>query len=367
MTTGRMNSKPPPSKGLSLEPAEAPPAGGDALRTVGDAPRAAGGESSADARARGLRIATSDEFLAQAANEYEEGRIDSALWRWAADQGDNASLVIAAYLRARATALQLQRKQGRRPQTQAATTGSKLGASEHAESGLRPKNEATETAYTRARGLKPRFKYLVAGAAALVSLVTVVWLIALPRQGEPVRQPNVSAGPPSPKQSPAPMQPAGEQSVGVANQASPRPAFETRVQELKKAGNWHVLVLYANDWTRKEPNNAAAWYELSIGYIKLRQLDDAFQAATKAVQLLPEEASLWRNLGHVNLALERLPEAEIAFDRALALSSDDSDALCGAALVAQRQGRPNDADALRKRLKSEDGGCGVSGAGSIGR
>jgi tetratricopeptide (TPR) repeat protein len=126
---------------------------------------------------------------------------------------------------------------------------------------------------------------------------------------------------------------------------------------MKNDGKWNVLVLYASEWARKEPDNAAAWYELSVGYFKLRQLGDAFDAATKAVQLSPEDALFWRNLGHVNLAVESLPEAGFAFDRALAVKSDDADALCGAALVAQRQGRPKDADAFAKRVKSVDGSC----------
>jgi endonuclease YncB( thermonuclease family) len=39
------------------------------------------------------------------------------------------------------------------------------------------------------------------------------------------------------------------------------------------------------------------------------------------------------------------------------VNSDDADALCGAALIAQRQGRPKDADAIAKRVKSIDGSC----------
>jgi tetratricopeptide (TPR) repeat protein len=75
------------------------------------------------------------------------------------------------------------------------------------------------------------------------------------------------------------------------------------------------------------------------------------------VQLSPENSLFWRNLGHINLAVERLPEARIAFDRALAVSSDDADALCGAALVAQKQGRPNEANANAERAASVGGNC----------
>ena len=89
-------------------------------------------------------------------------------------------------------------------------------------------------------------------------------------------------------------------------------------------------------------------------------------AATKAAELSPVEALLWRNVGHLNVTLERLPEAESAFDRALAMSSDDADALCGAALVALKSGRMKDADAIARRVKSADGSCpGVSDGESV--
>jgi tetratricopeptide (TPR) repeat protein len=343
-----MDANPLHGKSLALEPIE---------------------DSTLDAEAqRDLHITTADEFLAAAAREYQEGVIDQALWRQAADQrGSDASLVIAAYLRARATALKLQQKQDERPQRQARRAGSAGGASDRRVESEPPlESGSTAIAAARPRGVQPGLKYLAAGAAALASVVTVVWLIASPRESESVRPPVVSAAVPAPSR-PAPRTPLGSNQAVVAatNQGGLEPAVETRMQELKKAGNWNVFVLYASDWTRKEPKNAAAWHQLSVGYANLRQLGDALDAAKKAVQLGPEDALLWRNLGHVNLTVERLPDAGIAFDRALALSPDDPDALCGAALVAQRQGRSNDADALARRVKSADGACrGVSDAAS---
>jgi len=118
-----------------------------------------------------------------------------------------------------------------------------------------------------------------------------------------------------------------------------------------------VLVLYATEWTRREPDNAAAWSDLSIGYAKLQQFGEALDAAKRAVQLSPGDALFWRNLGHLNIEVDRLPEAGIAFAKALAVSPDDADARCGAALVAQRQARPKDADTTIKRVKTNDGSC----------
>ena len=352
-----MDSKPLLGKALALEPVGISTPGGDAARTAGN-------DSSADAKAqkRNLRITTADEFLEKAAKEYQEGRIDSALWRRAVDQcGNDASLAIAAYLRARATALQ--QKQDERSQRQARSAGSTREASERkVESEPHREIVSTKVADVRPRGVKPKVKYLAAAAAALAFIVAVVWLIASPRERESVRQPIVSAAAPSPDRSTPPNPPGSEQALvksssGGTSQGGPDVTFETAVQQLKNDGQWNVLVLYAVEWARKEPNNAAPWYELSVGYAKLGQLEDALNAATKAVQLSPGDSLLWRNLGHVNLAVERLPEAGIAFDKALAVSADDADALCGAALVAQRQGRLKDADAIARRVKSGDAGC----------
>jgi tetratricopeptide (TPR) repeat protein len=350
-----MDANPPRDKALALEPVELSTPGGDAARAVSK-------QSSADSKPkRDLGITTADEFLAAAAEEYQKGRIDQALWRRVADQCDDASLVIAAYLRARATALHQKQDQYLQRQTRRASPV--RGASVR-NLGPEPRREivSTKVAGIHLLGVQPKLKYLAAVAAALASVVAVVWLIVSPRESGPVPQPIASAAAPSPNRSAPPILLGSEQALvksasGDTNAGAQNPALESTVQQLKNEGKWNLLVLYASEWTRKDPNNAAAWYELSVGYVNMRQLEEAFDAATKAVQLSPGNALFWRNLGHVNLAVERLPEAAMAFDRALAVNADDVDALCGAALIAQRQGRPKDADAIAKRVKSIDGSC----------
>jgi tetratricopeptide (TPR) repeat protein len=353
-----MDAKPPLRKALALEPVEI------SRPDVAEA-RAASDDSSADANAqRDLRFTTSDEFLAKAAKEYQKGNVDQALWRRAEDRcGDDASLVIAAYLRARATALQLQHKQDERSQIQARGAGSKRAATDqNVEPDPHVEIVSTKFVGVRPRGLKSKLMYPAAAVAALVSVVVVVYLLVSPRGSESVRQPIMSAAVPSPNQSALQTPPRSEQPVvkstsDATNQGDPRPTLEATVQQLKNVGKWNLLVLYAVEWTRREPDNAAAWNELSFGYGKLRQFGDALDAATKAVQLSPQDSLLWRNLAHVDLATDRLPEAAIAFDKALALSSDNVDALCGAAVVARRQGRSKDEDEITRRIKSVDGSC----------
>ena len=140
-----------------------------------------------------------------------------------------------------------------------------------------------------------------------------------------------------------------------------------KIEEFRATDNWNLLVLYTTEWTRQEPGNAAAWSQLSQGFERLRQFAEAREAATSAVKLAPKEARYWRNLGDIdielnrqedalkafevagglddkdvhsvvqigilNVALSRLPEAKVASTRALELNPDDAAALCLKGLI----------------------------------
>jgi tetratricopeptide (TPR) repeat protein len=355
----------PKAEPLALEPMDVPTADDGAVRPAAD------GAAAAVAGERELPMATADEFLASAMKEYQEGQIDANLWARASDQaGDDKSLVIATYLRARATALQLKKRDRRRERRASRANARQDTRDRKVEPDLRSAVPATGVAGVRLRGVQLKPIYVAAAAAALASVVVAVWFMASPPQIESVEPASVSAVNPSTRQ-PAPAgpavgpQPAVAGTSGGASEGDTVP-LKVTVQQFKDAGNWNVLVLYASKWTRDEPGNAAAWNDLSLGYTKLHQYDDALIAATKAVELSPEEASLWRSLGHLNLKLDRLPEAASAFDKALAANSDDPGALCGAALVARRLGRTKDADAIAGRVKAADGSCqGLSDGESV--
>jgi tetratricopeptide (TPR) repeat protein len=340
----------PFSKDLALEPVEVATPGGDATRM-------GAGETKANPE-RDLRMTTVDEFLAAAAKEYEAGKIDQVAWRQAADQcrGD-ASLAIAAYLRARATALQLRRKADDSTEMKLRGAGSMSRAAEgQAQNDPRAELASTrlqEVAPARAR---PKMLYVAGAAVALASAAAVVYLVVSLGQGDSARQGAASAG--TPASQPARAVPRGNQALAAGPNASdPKSTLAATVAQLKSTGNWNVLVLYASEWTRKEPGNAVAWSELSVGYAQLRQYNEALDAAAKAVQLAPGDSATWRNLGQLNLAVDRLPEAGAAFDKALALNPDEADARCGAALVAQRQARPKDPDAIVRRPISTGSSC----------
>jgi tetratricopeptide (TPR) repeat protein len=371
-----MNALSPPTRPLALEPMEVSTPDDDAPRRAND-----GSIVGAEGQA-GLRATAADEFLAAAKKEHQEGHVDTVLWaRALAQSGADDSLAIAAYLRARATALRLQKRDRRAERrarkarslqdatTQDATTRDARKRKVDAEA--YPEHTATPAAGVRLGGAQPKVKYAVMAAVALLSVVAVVRLMAPPQASEAAGQPAVSvaapsAAPSSPARPDESALPVAGSTDGGTNHDAARPSLEASVRQLKDAGNWNVLVLHASEWTRKEPGNATAWSELGTGFANLRQFNDALGAAERAAALSPRDPLLWRNLGHLNLTLERLPEAGSAFDQALELSADDTDALCGSALVAQRLGRTKDAEAIARRAKAAAGGCpGLSNGESV--
>ena len=235
---------------------------------------------------------------------------------------------------------------------------------------------------------------LVLIAAAVGSLVLVSVLVVMLSPRAPALPSNVSPLAP-PASGTGLSTPASATTAVAANTGKPKEIpsedYPGRVQALESAGNWNVLVIYAAEWTRKQPTNPEAWRELSVGYIKLHQLRDALDAATKAVQVAPEGFLGWQNLGLVNVALRqstealvafekavalndkdvislvqagmlntqlgRLPEARIAFAKALEASPQNVDALCGASTVAQREGRLQDVEAMTTQVKSLNASC----------
>jgi tetratricopeptide (TPR) repeat protein len=153
--------------------------------------------------------------------------------------------------------------------------------------------------------------------------------------------------------------------VKGAPAAPAEPSFEQRVAELEQAGNWNVLVLYATEWARKEPANGRAWHKLAQGYVKLGQLPEAAEASAKAVQLAPADVAVWGDAAAVYAALERWPQARAAYERVLTAAPADTRALCGAALVARREGRFADADAFTARASGAGSACAADGVQGV--
>ena len=191
-----MDEKSPLKKTLALEPADAP-GGGD------------GAPGDAEAK-RDLHITTTDEFLAKAAKEYKTGDIDQALWRRAMEQGGgDESLVIAAYLRTRATALQLQQKKEEGSEIQARGAGRSRGKSERkAASDADVQHASTKFVGVRSRSSKPNFWQIGARGRRpdWASLILVYLMVSPPRESEPARTTAVATASPASSSPPSPLE-----------------------------------------------------------------------------------------------------------------------------------------------------------------
>ena len=327
-----------------------------------------------------VAVAHIDPHFAAAAREHSRGVVDPALWKRAVSlaDGDEAAAV-APYLRARATMLKLaqQRRASARP-------ASPPPPPQESPNPGREPGSAGAAAWSL---LEPRRRVLLFACAGVAAVALVVTAWTWPgRDASPVTAVPVKTGA-------APRAPAPAPVAVVAPPSSTD--FAAKVEDLRNAGNWNVLVLHAAEWTRKEPANAAGWAALSAGYAKLGQIDESFEAAKQAVALDGANPAHLRRLadayvgldrpadalvhvekllaldardvgalaqaGTLYLALGRLPDARNAFDRALALDPSGHVPACGAVEVARRQGRTKDAEVLAKGLK--DAGCGAAPAG----
>jgi cytochrome c-type biogenesis protein CcmH/NrfG len=350
------------------------------------------------------RSKVSDKLIAEASREFDEGLVNQPLWmKMLVKAGGDKAEAKTAYLRARAAELRTAHRQAapdgsiRLAREFLSSESARVGSAPNPSPPLKkakqsPAKEPKQSVFqdVLARIVAKRL-YLVCAAAILVLVITAVWLLARRDAGSASQK--VATSVPAAVRA-APGQASGAQTVGTTTPKVGETdirSFESRLQELAQTGNWNVFVLYAVDWTRKEPGNASAWMQLSVGYSKLRQFKDAVDAASKAAQLAPGNAAAWRNLGQADLAaneaaaalvafeqasaldgtdmsslvqvgmlnvkLDRLPQAQVAFDKALAASPDNVEALCGATAVLQKQGRSKDAETFAKRLSALDAKC----------
>jgi tetratricopeptide (TPR) repeat protein len=276
--------------------------------------------------------AASDPFIAQASREYAQGHVDTPLWDRALRQNDgDAEAAAAQYIPARAVALRILDRKRRDTVKRAATQA--------------PDEEPT---IPEQRSPWLRYRAAIAGAAVILSagIAGAVYMTSSDEEAvaatpPPARAASVPAA--APPATPA----SAEQSA--AKVAAVNAALAAKVLELRDAGNFNVMVLHATEWTRKQPDNASAWDALRVGYVHLRQYEDARSAAKKAVQLAPDEAHLWRSLASVNLDVDDLEAALAAYEQAAARNSTDVDSLHAIALLHARLGRPQESKAAFDR------------------
>ncbi len=288
-----------------------------------------------------------DKFVAAATVEFEKGNIDQPLWDHALAQSKNDRVTaISYYLNARATSLRVLERDRRGRAGAAASTDQKR----QPPGSLAPEENGKSTPARRRNG-NPRLRQYAALGIAGVVIVLGAAGYFVTREGAPTGAPTRPSGAASPAvaATPAARTEAAKVNAKAADRNSERKAISDlidKIESLRSAGNWNVHVLYAREWTRKEPLNAAAWNELGIGFEKLRQFDDAYAAAQKAVELAPENALYWRNLGLLDVELNLPDEALNAFGHAVAANDQDIQSLVQIGLLNVRLGRLTEAKVM---------------------
>jgi Flp pilus assembly protein TadD len=346
-----------------------------------------------------------DRFLTQAINEHAAGHIDRTLWeRAVAQSGGDHARAKNTYVQSRATALRVTKRENKA--VRYARVVEVLSNAPDSEFAVVAPEAGTPTAASGSGntplGIAKRNRRRAMVAAGVFGFLLVVAGLVVALSGEPVRQ-DVAANRAPRFNAFARSTPSAQAIPATTNTGVAAPGVDLvgQMRALKQEGNWNLVVLYAVEWTRKQPGNADAWKELSQGYIKLRQYGEAQDAATKAVQLAPGDFLQWQNLGQINLAipapvealkafhqaavlndhdvvslvqagllnaqLGHLPEAGAAFAKALTVIPQDVQALCGATWVAQREGRVKDAQAMMQQVTSLGEHCGDPGGGAGGR
>lgn len=291
--------------------------------------------------------ANGDKFLKEATNQYIEGHIDQPLWTRALAQANgDKELATPIYLIARATALRVLDRE-LRAKTRRAT---QVDDQRDAGSAPRYKPQADEenTAYQETKvGLNYRLVGAVGGIVALVAVV--VWAFVALRTNVP--PPVAATVAPAETKAAAAALAEKTAALNAENDKRLKAEFQAKIAELNATRNWNVLVLYANEWTRREPTNPAAWTQLSIGYANLKQFSDAQNAATHAVKLAPQDPAVWRNLGQLSMMVNKPEEALLAFEGAIALDERDAESLVQTGILQARLGHlPEAQRAIDKAL-----------------
>jgi protein O-GlcNAc transferase len=91
------------------------------------------------------------------------------------------------------------------------------------------------------------------------------------------------------------------------------------ILSLYNAGRFIEARNAAENLTQRQPYNAFGWKTLTTIYLTLDRTEDALAAATQAAFVAPNDAEAQNNYGVVLKNLNRLPQANEAFDKAIAL------------------------------------------------
>ena len=95
---------------------------------------------------------------------------------------------------------------------------------------------------------------------------------------------------------------------------------------LEKRKDWKGLLNWSLKWTKSEPKNVLAWYNLGYAYDELMRYNDAIEALRQAVRIDPEYVNAWNNLGAAYVELKRYNDAIEASLQAVRIDPENANA-----------------------------------------
>ncbi|MBS0319138.1 MAG: tetratricopeptide repeat protein [Proteobacteria bacterium] len=284
-----------------------------------------------------------DPHFVNAVSEYRNGVVDRMLWQKAlAQNGGDAAAALPLYLRNRAIALRMLRRDS--------AGGAARSAPPAARSPARPPSQkaASEVLFNppEAPRSASRMPLIAAVAGAVVVVAGVVgYFMMSGGQGDASLN---SAVPVKARAAPAPAAPVEAETKGKVDPAAVA-QLRDKVAGLKAQRNWNVFTLYASEWTRLEPNNPVAWNQLSLGYQALHQWEDAIETAQKAATMAGTDGALWRDVGTILLQQNRYDAAREAFARAAEINGSDTVSLVRMGVIDVAYSRYADAKTVLDR------------------
>ncbi len=130
------------------------------------------------------------------------------------------------------------------------------------------------------------------------------------------------------------------------------PEWLKRAIALEKSKDWQELLDWSRQWTKSEPEDAAAWCSLGYAYGNLKRYHDAIDAYRQSLRIDPEDVSVWHNLGYAYGNLKRDHEAIDAYRQALRIDPEYAIAWNNLGNVYINRERYHDAvDAFRQALR----------------
>jgi uncharacterized RDD family membrane protein YckC/Flp pilus assembly protein TadD len=128
--------------------------------------------------------------------------------------------------------------------------------------------------------------------------------------------------------------------------------WSKRAYDLEQLKDWQGLLDWCRKWTKSEPKNDNAWYNLGVAYGELNRHNDAVEAYRQATRINPEYANAWYAIGVAYNSLKHHNDAIEAFRQVIRIDPKDAKPWNGLGFAYNSLKRYNDGiEACRQALR----------------